>query len=205
MYSKIILLLALTVSVNVHAQSPFSSYKGIDGKDYAIQIAEADEGKDKGKVTLYIDALSFDETVNQAGWMIDEKELIEFRNSIEQAKVKYIEWRETAIANNVTELNKEMKIASPKVACYFSYGDWQFDFSVTPTYSFVILKDQSEPYTLLIDSGKLQSTSNQFIDCDGIALTFSSAEAVDDFLSKISQPEIDKYKNRERKENLFKD
>lgn len=173
-------------------------------KEYPISISTK---PNDAKFTLYIEALSLDNLVSEGGFSIDEKQLSGFVENIKQAKAKYEEWIATAKANNVTSLDKDISVTPSKVTGYFHYGSkWNFDFSVKPTFSFKILEDKGETsYLLIVRTGKLTSSSNEYINCDGFVLTFLSVEEIDAFLKTISQENINEYKNKPKTEDLFKD
>ena len=138
--------------------------------------------------------------------MIDNKRYQGFIDALNHAKIKYQEWVKTAKENNVTELDKEMKIKS-KVAGFFLYGgDWHFQYLVNLTFDFKILESDGEiKYLLIIRSGKMQSSSNQFMDVDGVVLVFSSDSEIEEFTNAISLEKINELKNKPKSDDLFKD
>lgn len=193
-------LLTLTV-FEIYAQEKFTTYDNTyGGKTYEIKITS----KDKDKFTLYIDAMSLDEIHDVGGIMVIEKQHQDFLNAIAEAKLKYEEWVKTAIENNVKELDKSMIIKS-KVGAYFQYGDWNFQFLVNLKFDFKILESKGElKYLLIIRTGKLQSSSNQFKKVDGFVLVFSSIKEIDEFTTAISAEKITEFINKPKKDALFK-
>jgi len=93
-----------------------------------------------------------------------------------------------------------------KVAGFFLYGsDWHFQFIVNLTFDFKILESGGEvKYLLIVRSGKMQSSSNQFMDVDGVVLEFTSAEDIREFVDSISLNKITEFKNKPKAEDLFK-
>lgn len=201
---KILALCVFTLTaLKSNAQEKFTSYDNTyGGKTYDIQIAS----KDKEKFSLYIDAMSLDRTHEKGGITIDQKQYQDFINAIAEAKTKYEEWVKTAKENNVKELSKTMTIAS-KAGGYFLYGSkWNFQFLVNLKFDFKILESKGEiKYLLLIRTGELQSSSNQFMKVDGFVLVFSSTKEMDDFSTAISMDKITEFVNKPKKEALFKD
>jgi hypothetical protein len=184
------------------AQEKFTSYDNTyGGKTYEIQIS----AKEKDKFTLYIDAMSLDALHDKGGIMVKEKQHQDFLNSIAEAKLKYEEWVKTAKENNVKELDKSMSIKS-KVGGYFQYGDWNFQYLVNLTFDFKILESKGElKYLLIIRTGELQSSSNQFMKVDGFVLVFSSVGEIDTFTNEISTQKINEFINKPKAKDLFKD
>ncbi len=203
-YFKIITICFFTlIAVKSNAQEKFTIYDNTYvGKTYEIQIAS----KEKEKFSLYIDAMSLDRTHDKVGMTIDQKQYQDFLNAIAEAKIKYEEWVKTAKENNIKELNKTMTIKS-KAGGYFLYGSkWNFQFLVNLKFDFKIIENNSEiKYLLLIKTGELQSSSNQFMKVDGLALIFSSAKEIDEFTNAISLDKITEFINKPKKDTLFKD
>lgn len=195
-------IILLTLGLNVNAQDKFTTYDNeYAKKTYDIQISL----KDNDKFTLYINAMSLDNLHETGGFMVDDKKYQGFIDALNEAKSKYQEWEQTAKSNNVKELDKEMPIKS-KVAGYFLYGsDWHFQYIVNLTFDFKILESDGEiKYLLIVRSGKMQSSSNQFMDVDGVVLVFTSANEIQEFVDSISLNKINEFKNKPKSEDLFK-
>jgi uncharacterized protein (DUF1330 family) len=195
-------IILLTLGLNVNAQDKFTTYDNAYAKKtYDIQISL----KDNDKFTFYIDAMSLDNLHEKGGFMVDDKKYQGFIDALTEAKSKYQEWEQTAKSNNVKELDKEMPIKS-KVAGYFLYGsDWHFQYIVNLTFDFKILESEGEiKYLLIVRSGKMQSSSNQFMDVDGVVLVFTSANEIQEFVDSISLNKINEFRNKPKSEDLFK-
>ncbi len=196
-------ILIIVTTLQIKAQEKFATYDNTYAeKSYEIQISS----KEQEKFTLYIDAMSLDKIHNKGGITIDQKNYPEFMNALAEAKLKYEEWVKTAKENNVKELNKAMTIKS-KSGGYFAYGSkWNFQFLVNLKFDFKILESNAETkYLLLIRTGELQSSSNQYMKVDGFVLVFSSSKEIDGFTSVISTEKITEFLNKPKKEALFKD
>ena len=192
----------MLIGLNLKAQEKFTTYDNIYvKKTYDIRLSS----KDNDNFTLYIDAMSLDKLHETGGFIVDDKKYQGFVDALNEAKIKYQEWEQTAKANNVKELDKEMPIKS-KAAGYFLYGsDLHFQYLVNLTFDFKILESDGEIKNLLIvRSGKMQSSSNQFMDVDGVVLVFSSAKEIQEFVDSISLEKIKEFKNKPKSEDLFK-
>jgi len=197
----VIIALAL-IGYNSNAQKKFTTYDNTYAKKtYDIQLST----EDNGKYTLYIDALSLDNLHEKGGLMVDEKRHQGFIDALNEAKLKYQDWVKTAKENDVKELDKEIPVKS-KVAGYFLYGsDWQFQFLVNLGFDFKIFeKDGATQYLLIVRSGKMQSSSNQFMDMDGVVLVFTSDNEIQDFINLISLQKIKDFQNKPKADDLFK-
>ena len=195
--------LVIAVAFQSKAQTKFSSYDNTyAGKSYEIQISSME----KDKYKLYINAMSLDPIHDEGGISIDQSNNQVFLNALAEAKLKYEEWIKTAKENNVKELYKTMTTKS-KVVGYFLYGnEWNFQFLVNLKFDFKILESKGEiKYLLLVKTGELQSSSNEFMKVDGFVLVFSSSKEIDDFTSIISTEKITEFLNKPKNEDLFKD
>lgn len=200
-FKVLCLVLVVLIGFSSQAQENFSSYENsYIGKFYPIQIAS----KDKEKFTLYIDAMSLDASHEKGGIMINEKQYQGFIDVINDAKVKYEEWIKTAKENNVNQLDKQMPFKS-RADAYFLYGTkWNFQFDFNLTFDFRIMENKGEiKYLLLVKTGELQSSSNQFMKVRGVTLVFTSIKEIDTFISQINKEKIDLYVNKPKKEALF--
>ena len=203
MLKKLLIIVQLFCSMNLFAQEKFSEYdNSYIGERFEIQLS----AKEQDKFTLYIDAMSLDKLHSKGGIRVEEKNYSEFIEALSQARIKYEEWVATAKENNVKELVKAMTIKS-RAGGYFLYGsEWNFQFSVNLQFDFKILESNGETkYLLLIRTGELQSSSNQFMKVDGFVLVFTNAKEIDDFIGSISADKISAFQNKPKKEDLFKD
>ena len=195
--------LFIAMAFQSEAQDKFTSYDNTYAeKSYEIQISS----KEKDKFKLYINAMSFDRTHDEGGISIDQNNHQDFLNALAESKIKYEEWIKTAKENNIKELDKTMTLKS-KVGGYFLYGsEWNFQFLVNLKFDFKILESKGEiKYLLLLRTGELQSSSNQFMKVDGFALVFSSSKEIDDFVNAISPEKITEFLNKPKNDALFKD
>ncbi len=197
-----ILVVFLGSTINSYGQEKFTTYDNTySDKTYDIQLS-----KDaKGKFTIWIDAMSLDKLHEKGGIMVKEKHYESFINALSEAKIKYEEWVKTAKENNVKELDKEMPIKS-KVGGYFLYGgDWNFQWLVSLDFDFKIFESKGElKHLLIVRTGELQSSSNQFMEVDGLVLVFSSADEIDTLKNEISSNKINEFFNKPKAEDLFK-
>ena len=57
-----------------------------------------------------------------------------------KSKIKIHRGTATAKENDVTDLKKDIKVNVPNVEGFFSYGDWQFDWNVSPILNILSVK-----------------------------------------------------------------
>ncbi|MGX5820663.1 hypothetical protein ACWKWU_20885 [Chitinophaga lutea] len=191
------------MTLQSRAQDKFTHYDNTYiNKEYDIQIS-VDK---KDNYSLYIDAMSFDRMHEKGGIILKQNRHQDFLNAIKEAKTKYEEWVKTAKENNVKDFSKKMAIKS-KAAGYFLYGNkWNFQFLVDLQFDFRILENKGEiVYLLLINTGELQSSSNQFMKVEGFALVFTSAKEIDDFTASISTDKITEFMNKPKVDDMFKE
>ncbi len=199
--SLIVVIFAITFSTSFSQEKFATHNNAYDKETYKIELSIGG----KKKFGLYIDAYSMDEIHKTGGFCIDHKQYQSFITALNEAKQKYEEWTKTAKKNNVRDLDKTMPIKS-KVDTYFLYGrDWHYDFSVNLSFDFEIFDTEREPmYLLVISTGKLQSSSNQFMKVDGFDLVFTSEEDIEKFMDDISLQKIYDFINEPKAGELFK-
>jgi hypothetical protein len=201
-----VLCLALVLSYFGYTQETYSTYtNSVTKLEYKIQIST----KEDGTFSLFIDAMPMGNSmVEKGGFSIKSQQLQGFLNNLTFAYNKFIEWDSTAKANNVTSLRKEMDIKSQKISGYFLYGsDWKFDFLVKPTFIYSIMafgEDENIWHGLLVYSGKMTASNNEFMDCEGFSLTFSNADEIKIFMELIDFKSIEEFINKPKTEDLFK-
>lgn len=180
-------------------QKEFTTYTSeLSDTEYSIKLSD----DIKRGYTLMIDCRSTDKLYKDGGLMVNEKAHAPFLNALSEAKLKYAEWKQVAIDNNVDELRKPMTIKS-KVSSYFLYGsEWKFQFSVDLSFNFFIREGE---YILYVSTGELTSSSNQFMKHDGFSLMFTSEDEIDTFINAISVEKIKEELSKPKDEDLFKD
>ena len=90
-----------------------------------------------------------------------------------------------------------------KVSGYFLYGSkWNFQFTINLTFDFKIINGKN---LLIVRTGKMTSSSNQFMTHDGLVFVFSNTEEITDFLDLISKDKITEFINKPKATDLFKD
>jgi hypothetical protein len=92
-----------------------------------------------------------------------------------------------------------------RTSAYFSYGDWQFDYSVSLEFNFRIIQSGNVTKRLLvIKTGELKSSTNQFMEVDGYAIVFSSPSEMGAFIDSISQEKVRAFMSKPKTEEIFK-
>lgn len=188
------------ININVFGQEKIATYNSAYlSKNFEIQAGKPNE---KGNFDYYIDCFSADKTSSKASLMLKSQDVPEFIAFLSSIKETFLKWKQTAIENKVTELDKKMEYNNLNYGGAFLYGKWNFDYSVNISARFRIINDK---YLLIIDSDALQSSSNQFIKSDGFRFVFNSAQEVDELINGL---EIEKvkafYADKNGKEDLFK-
>lgn len=134
--------------------------------------------------------------------ILKNKDVPEFINFLNSIKETYSKWSLTAKENKVTELDKNIEYKKLTYSAAFTYGKWNFDYSVNLTTRFKIINGK---YLLIIDSDELQSSSNQYIKSDGFRFVFSSAQEIEELVTGLNINLVtDFYNKKNSKDDLFK-
>lgn len=194
-----IFLISLFLTKNIIAQDKYSKY---DSEYFKKQFDISITNKKTDKYSLYVDMMSMDKLCDKGGIILDEKQHAEFLLKLNDAKNKYEEWVKTALENDVKELEKTMSFKT-KCSAYFLYGSkWNFQFYVNLTFDFKIVNDK---YMLIIRTGELTSSSNQFMNVDGFVFVFTSLNEIDEFINVLSADKVLEYITKPKTDEIFKD
>ena len=198
---KKLLLCTLLLSALVgFSQEKIANYNSLFfSKNFDITASKPDA---KGEFSYYIDCYSKDTSSKQASLILKNKDVPEFINFLNSIKETYSKWSLTAKENKVTELDKNIEYKKLTYSAAFTYGKWNFDYSVNLTTRFKIINGK---YLLIIDSDELQSSSNQYIKSDGFRFVFSSAQEIDELVTGLNINLVtDFYNKKNSKDDLFK-
>lgn len=199
----IIGLMILVASQIAIAQVKFEKYDNVYfKKEYDIMISKKATQED---FSLYILSASLDNLWKEGGIIIETKRYDKFIEALNSAKQKFSEWIVTAKENKVNELVKPMPITA-RCEGFFKTGEWHFQKVVNLTFEYKIIpKETTESeHLLILRTGKLQSSTNQFSDMDGFVLVFTSVQEIENFINKISKNNINTFLNKPSQDNLFK-
>lgn len=197
-----VLVLAAVLFNILSAQDKFATYENeFASEEYDIEISL----KENENFTLYIRALSMDPTSDVGGFLVTAKQHEDFVRGLNEAKVKFTEWKNIAVQNKVTDLNKTMEIKT-KSSGFFLYGKkWKFDYSVKLDFDFkVVQTGDLVEHILIVRTGEMIASDNQYMDTKGAVLVFTTAEQITEFVEMISLENINKFRNQPKTEDLFK-
>jgi len=194
----ITIIVALTTITNVNAQKAFTEYNSTYFESVNEILIDV---KNEYKYDLYIYMNSLDTYYKKGGVITNEKNNDKFITSLNLAKTKYTEWKNIALTNNVYDLNKKMD-HSCFVSGYFQYGGkWNIDSSIKIEYAFKMIENNP---VLIVHTGKMISSSNQYIDHKGFVFVFQNESEIDNFINVISQETINDFIAKPKSEDLFK-
>lgn len=206
MKTLIFLLVYVFLSINLFSQTDYCKYdNSYEEKTYKITLNIFKNNT--YSVNIY--AQPIDRLIDNGGFEISQNQLDGFLSNLNFAKQKYIEWDSIARVNNVSEISKKIDLKSQKIRGYFYFGNsWDLDYYVLPNFEYRIIPSEdstSHKRLLIVRTGELQSSTNEFTKCDGFALVFTSVEEITNFINLISKDKIDSFilKNP-NKEDLFK-
>lgn len=196
---KLATLVLLLLSIGTKAQETFTTYSSeYFNKKYNIDISST---KKKDVNRFWIDCASADNTSKEVNFLLYSSDIPSFLTFVDSLRNTYVKWVKTAMENNVKDLTKDLKFSFSKGTAAFSYGDWQFDNNVKLTARFKVI---DEKHLLIVESGELQSGSNQFMKSKGLYIVFSSKQEFDQFLKSFDLVKAAAFINgKNNKEDLF--
>lgn len=169
-------------------------------KKYDVAVSKPDK---KGEFSYYVDCSTYDSAGKNVNLIVKNSEVEDLIKFINEAKLLYAKWKQTALENKVTELDKSVDTKKIILAVGFQYGKWHFDFSANISARFKIINNK---ILMLVESDKLVSSSNQYITNKGLVIAFSDEQEFDDFVKIFDKSLVDDYFQKlNSKEDLFKE
>ena len=191
----------MTMVLSVNAEEKVSEYT----QSYFSMSFDIEASAPKNNTfTFFVNCASMENAKNDVcGFMLDSDRVNEFINNLNLIKNKFVEWTNTAKNNNVVSFSKEFDINFKSLKAYFKYGrDYHFSKFTFKPY-FMVTKDGK--CVAVFVSGKITASDNQFMDYDGICLTFTSANEFDDFIKALDTKNVlNKAYDNKVKKDLFK-
>lgn len=142
---------------------------------YAISAYENDKGI---QYLITGQAMGNDASVQL---LMSRSQISDFHKAVVEAGEKFTSWSENAKSKGLNDMSKTMDIKSTCGAGFYS-SEWRFDFNVNLEFRFQVIKGNP---LLVIASGKLQSSSNEYITSDGLAIALTGAE-IPGFIYKVN-------------------
>lgn len=200
MKNLILSMCMVALSTMGFSQEQVSSYdmSYFDEVTFEVSATESNNGykyyismycMDRGMIVLMID---------------DESEMETLIGNLSDALDTYIKWDSISVANNVTDLNKEMSIKSGRYEGAFTYGSsWHFDYNVPLEFEFKHI--DGNPH-LIVRTGEVNSASNQFIDSKGGVFVLNSVDEIEGLIESLDYSHAKTYfNNKKNTETLFED
>jgi hypothetical protein len=200
MKNLILSMCMVALSTMGFSQEQVSSYdmSYFDEVTFEVSATESNNGykyyismysMDRGMIVLMID---------------DASEMETLVGNLNDALDTYIKWDSVSVANNVTDLNKEMSIKSGRYEAAFTYGSsWHFDYNVPLDFEFKHI--DGNPH-LIVRTGEVNSASNQFIDSKGGVFVFNSTDEIEGLIGSLDYSHAETYfNNKKNTETLFED
>ena len=178
-----------------NAQDVVGSYlNSYFGKTYSIEASL--ENNTLNKVYIEVETKG-----SKQGFIsIDSKDLQSFKASLLSLRDKYLEWKQIAISNNVTKMNKDFDITFPTVTVAWYTSKWWFSFNRKITMSFMILENGD---IIAVWSPKVSASSNEYID-ETFYFVFGSKDDFTNLLKELDGQKIcDKLLKTKNAESLF--
>lgn len=153
-----ILLFAIGVCGNLFSEEKIGSYamSYFDGRSFEIQASEPKNNK----FYLYIQ-VGGEHKSDKVMLSIESKDLLAFKDALIQIRDKFLEWKKTAIENNVKDITKDFPITFPRVNIAWYGSKWWFAFNQRIKPTFFVFKDGT---CAMVVYTKAESSTNEYID-----------------------------------------
>ena len=195
-------LLLAVIAVGVNAQTLFGYYYNGKLKAKAKYEIKYMFLGDSQKATILVESNGVD---NSYITFTDDK-IDSFVSGLKKMRDKYVEWSNTAKANKVKDMTKQMDypFEPSGFGAVFRYGEWHsakgFSHNMRPYFE---VKDNGMSH-IAIFYQKVTASSNEFID-GAICLVFQNVQDFNSLINKLSDGTLKaKIANEKKQKNLFK-
>ena len=179
----IIMILVLGGSIAVNGQ--MTKVSTFTSSYLEAPTMEVSASENEGVISLWIDAYSLDGIADSPILSLDDDAYPLFKSNLDMVLEKYNEWSAVAKRNNVTELTKDIPTRKQTFTGVFQYGnDLYFDFSTRVEYEFRVMG--SGDYVIIIRTGEMVASSNEYITCDDAVIVLSSASEIKKFIAAVN-------------------
>jgi hypothetical protein len=198
--TKVLTLLLICSTIFSYGQKDYEKYTmsyfdGVGKLDSEYQISVSEQN---GK--LYIDMYGSDKLRSNGGIIVDTKYREGLRQNLMDSKVKYDEWVKVGKENDVKDMDKKMsKIVSKGIKGFFQYGsEWEFDSSVKLSFTFRITEseDGNVRYLMIVRTGDMVSSTNQYMDVDEFMWVFVNGQEVQELIDLLDDTKIETFLNK---------
>ncbi len=154
--------------------------------------------KESKKVLIEIGG--YNETDRNVGMQIEYRYVKDFRNCLQELKMKMLEWDSIALANNVTEITKDMYISKFRYRIVWK-GAYFYESKNKREIKWQYIRENGISYAYFIDVYK--SSNNEYIDTQaGMLLRL---DEIDKLLEVVSEDNLIKRITEEQnKSDLFR-
>lgn len=184
---KCIYILCIIFSISiapVNGQELFSKWhSSYFDKEFDVKISNEIKN---GVFDIYVHAI--DENMDSSICLnFNSDTIADFILFLENVKSKYIEWKNIAIANNVSDMTKEMDYITPRCdVCWLYGGEWFFSFGQKLKPTFMILDDGR---MVVIIYKEFTSSSNRYIT-DTIYMAWGCEQDIDSLIKALNVDEM---------------
>ena len=197
----ITLTFCVLTTLSSMAQKKIGSYQ----MAYFDKELEVQANEPKNDVySLYIEAYPRESSIDEICLIVRSKKQAHFNVQLSKLRNVYTKWKETAIENKITDLDKEIEMESMSYEAAFFYGSkWKFDFSVRLKARFRVI---SGKYLLILSNrNDLVASDNQYMNTDGFYIILSSQKEIDALIKQLHPSKVtDFYAKETQKTDIFK-
>ncbi len=198
MKKNCLLICMLILSLSSFAEDKIGSYSMsyFSGKTCDIKATEPKNGK----FDIYI-TIGGKHKTDEVVIGVSSKELESFKRSLIEVRDKFIEWKETAVKNNVTDITKEFPAVFPRVTIAWYGSKWWFAFNQRINPTFFVFKDGK---CAMVVYAKVKASTNEYIDQE-IYWVLQEESEFNDIINLLDEKVVNEhFSAQETKADLFK-
>jgi len=195
------LLLLSTLSFSQETIGTYQMSYLTSSEPYSVQASEPKNGN----FSWYIMCAGETSSTQDSFIIVKNDKMSDFINYINFLEDVYIKWSDVATQNKLTSKTFKEITDTPSndVSAGWKYGSYHFDYSVILSARFIVLDGGAK--VLVIDTGSLQASDNQYIDSKGNMLVFSNKLEIENFKALLLEKTVlDFYTAKNKQKDLFK-
>lgn len=148
--------------------------------------------KSETKYTLYVSMVSMDGFHPTGGILLNRYDNGDFKEVLNKAKCKYIEWLKAPDVKDVGKLYESTSYKT-KTGGFFKCSDgWYVQPTVYVSFNFGIIGDEKR---LLVKSSEMKSSGDECNIYEGFVFVFSNVDEINYFLDMLSEDRISDHIN----------
>lgn len=187
----IVILFILISNIGLAQKNLYYKYETEYESPYKLFIREYNNTYD-----VYINCIPHDNKFTEGYFVINKQKLPKVIKEIEQARNKYVDWRNIAINDNTTDILIKISLRTNLISTMFVYNEQNLtSINNRFTYHFSVdkLLKTDTRYLLIVSVLHIIPKENTFLINDGMSIIFNNEQEINNLLYLLNPDRIEEY------------